>query len=838
MATLVLHLLGTPETFLDEAPLVFSRRRSTALLSFLASQRRPLSRETVAALLTDEFETPHSSKHLSNALTELRQRLPEYISVSRQSVAFNADLPHDIDTERFEGNLERALVLGDIDTLEEAVSAYRGDFLDGFVLPGAPEFEEWQIAERERLRAALLRGLSSIASLAVERGVPERGIAAARRYLALEPWSEDVVRQLMTLEAQAGHRALALSEFQRYRDRLRDELQVEPEPLTLQRYREIRATVLQPPTNLETYSTPIVGRGTEMSQLTRLLGGDAWRIVNLVGVAGVGKTRVAVEVAARYLEGREVSTQPFADGIYLVPVGGAMGTAASNAPPAPPGTAEATSEPSEPMGDAGHPPAPSSDALAALICAYLGHHVLDPRDATRALRQALAGRAVLLVIDGADEVVDALANLRGLLASSSPAVRVLVTSRRRLELPGLYVMELRGLASPMDRHEIEASEAGSLFLREVERVAVAVPLQGEDRDAIVSLCRQLDGNPMAMIAAAEYCRGMSIGALQAAVRDDLEFLRSPASEHTPGWSIRDALDPAWAGLDIESRETLRRLTVLRDCFDYDAAGVVAGATVAQLMTLRDANLLHSPESGRYAIPALVRRYVDERGALEDDLRAEMSTRHALYYAGRVQQLTVAMLQDGAQRFEGDLGLDAQNVLAAWECVAASRQISLIYELCSSLALWYELTDCLEEGFDVLARGESALRHAIEEGEPDPLVQVVLDAVLVQEARFLVRMGATASARDKLLETARGGAKADVFERRLGIHALLRLGASAHSKGDTPEAYRHYEGALLAARENGSALLEAVSLARLGGVLRSARLLPGRSTRATLRGRIA
>src|SRR5690606_2853274 len=114
------------------------------------------------------------------------------------------------------------------------------------------------------------------------------------------------------------------------------------------------------------------GRDVETTQLTRLLGGDSWRIVNLVGVAGVGKTRVAVEVAARFLEGREVSTQPFADGIYIVPVGGAL--------------AETPPDPSREAGggDPSPPPALNSDSLAALICAYLGHHVLDVRDATRA----------------------------------------------------------------------------------------------------------------------------------------------------------------------------------------------------------------------------------------------------------------------------------------------------------------------------------------------------------------------------------------------------------------------------------------------------------------------
>ena len=460
MPHLALHLLGVPETYLDGAPLAFKRRRSAALLAYLASEQRPQSRELLVSLLTDDTARPQASKHLSNALTELRHLLRDYLVVTRHSIAFNSSLPHAIDSDEFEAALHQALAVSEIGTIESVLKRYRGDFLEGFGLPGAPEFEEWQVTARERLRATFMRGLERIVALAVDEGAYASGIDAATRYLALEPWSEEIRRQLMLLETSAGRRTAALRHYERFRERVGVELDADPEPQTTQLYREIGATSDCPPTNLRSPDGPLVGRVDEIARLQRLLSSDGCRAVNMTGLEGVGKTRIAIEAALPFVAERRVEAQPFCDGVYFV-------SAADLEPP----TVDGASQQAR------------ADALASLICTQLGRPVEGSQEAARSLELALQGRAMLLLIDGIDEALDALPGVFPILMGA-PRVKLVVTSRRRLPLPGQHLLEVQGLPAPQSRHDVESSDAGAFFLHELERVTGTVELREDELASI------------------------------------------------------------------------------------------------------------------------------------------------------------------------------------------------------------------------------------------------------------------------------------------------------------------------------------------------------------------
>ena len=166
--------------------------------------------------------------------------------------------------------------------LREAVELYRGEFMAGFSLPSAP-FEEWLLAQRERLRLQALDALQALAAYHERRGEHEQALRYARRQLELEPWREAAHRQCMRALALRGERAAALAQYEACRRALAEELGVEPEAETTALYERIRRvrprrsprparSVARPPHNLPAQLTPFVGRERELAEIGELDG--------------------------------------------------------------------------------------------------------------------------------------------------------------------------------------------------------------------------------------------------------------------------------------------------------------------------------------------------------------------------------------------------------------------------------------------------------------------------------------------------------------------------------------------------------------------------------------
>ncbi|MGH7393713.1 MAG: ATP-binding protein, partial [Candidatus Rokuibacteriota bacterium] len=214
---------------------------------------------------------------------------------------------------------------GTPESLERAATLYRGDLLHGFSLDEA-SFEEWLVAERERLRELAIEGLAKLMAHQARTSATERGIQTAVRLLALDPLQEVVHRTLMRLYARQGRQTAALRQYQMCVELLQRELRTEPEAETKQLYqellqqrREARERVAPPRPSeprmtasgggerleLPVPGTPLIGRDTELGRLrdlARQAEEGRGRIAIVLGEAGIGKTRLLAEVAAEALE--------------------------------------------------------------------------------------------------------------------------------------------------------------------------------------------------------------------------------------------------------------------------------------------------------------------------------------------------------------------------------------------------------------------------------------------------------------------------------------------------------------------------------------------------------
>src|ERR1051326_9217425 len=283
MTLLELNLIGVPEVILDGQPVMFARRGSIALLAYLALSRRAYPRETLATLLAGDSSEDQARKYLSNILVDLRQHVGSYVRATRQTVVFDRTQACRLDVEDFHAQLNAALEQDGLGDVESAIALYRGEFLAGLALAGAPDFEVWLFAQREELRGRYMQALRAQVDRSLRQGAWSSGIGPARRLIAEEPWLEEAHRQLMLMLAHTGQRQAAIAQYHACRRVLREELDVEPMPETTALFKRMRAAMSPPHHNLPAPSSPIVGRREEMQLLTGLLSDPDCQLVTLTG---------------------------------------------------------------------------------------------------------------------------------------------------------------------------------------------------------------------------------------------------------------------------------------------------------------------------------------------------------------------------------------------------------------------------------------------------------------------------------------------------------------------------------------------------------------------------
>jgi DNA-binding SARP family transcriptional activator len=335
MPLLHLTLLGGFQVRLqDGPPVVLARKKAQALLAYLVVQPGEAHlRDKLAALLWGDSSDQRARHSLRQTLFALKHALPadgvdvlrvdaEHVAVNRRSV--------ELDVTAF----EQMVIDGAPQALARAAELYQGDFLEGLSVQ-EPRFEEWLVAERERLRELALEALAKLLAQQTNGGAVREAIQTAGRLLGLDPLQEAVHRALMRLYAGQGRRGTALRQYQTCVTVLRRELAVEPEASTKRLYEEIlqmplvasarpaataaaadrlghglgegRADAFVP-------DTPLVGREVQMAVLRRVRA-EAWRgqarIGIVLGEAGIGKSRLidalvadSVEHGGRVLLGR------------------------------------------------------------------------------------------------------------------------------------------------------------------------------------------------------------------------------------------------------------------------------------------------------------------------------------------------------------------------------------------------------------------------------------------------------------------------------------------------------------------------------------------------------
>ena len=270
MPRIDIYLFGTPRVELEGQALSVPRRKTLALLAYLAVTGGMQSRETLAALFWPEYDQSSAFANLRRELSRLKELLGEgdVLAVDRLQVGLTPGAETHLDVSAFRGLVKKTKTHGHTGAnlcadcfkrLKEAVEMYRGDFMAGFNLSDSPAFDDWRFFQSEELRQLLVEALQRLIDRHISTGEYEQGIMYARRWLSLDRLHEPAHRCLMQLYAWSGQQAAALRQYQECQRLLREELGVEPEEETRTIYEKIRSRTLAAPELIETSNsaTPV-----------------------------------------------------------------------------------------------------------------------------------------------------------------------------------------------------------------------------------------------------------------------------------------------------------------------------------------------------------------------------------------------------------------------------------------------------------------------------------------------------------------------------------------------------------------------------------------------------
>jgi predicted ATPase/class 3 adenylate cyclase len=420
------------------------------------------------------------------------------------------------------------------------------------------------------------------------------------------------------------------------------------------------------PTNLPLERTPFVGRWQEVDALIGLVRGG--RLITLTGPGGTGKTRLALRTAQELLS-------QYPDGVFLVELGAVA----------------------------------DARLVAATIADAVGVRAERQREILDVLREHLATRHTLLVLDNFEQVLDAAPVVSGLL-KAAPGLMVIGTSRERLHLEAEQEVPVPPLSIPSPSLEVgpdltQRSDAVALFVQRAAAVHPGFSLTRENAPAVAELCRRLDGLPLAIELAASRVKLLSPGAILERLEHRLELLTggpvdAPARQRT----LREAIAWSYELLGADERTAFRRLSVFAGGWDLDTAEAIAGpggerghGVLDVLGSLVDKSLVvRMPDRDRFRMLETIREFgLKELGAAgESDA---VRDRHTEWYLRLAQQAAPHLRGQDQKIWLDRLEVEHDNLRAALAHAIATGAGSIALRLISALWRFWHLHGHLAEG---------------------------------------------------------------------------------------------------------------------------------------------
>jgi predicted ATPase/Tfp pilus assembly protein PilF len=717
------------------------------------------------------------------------------------------------------------------------VQLYRGAFLAQFFLSDSDVFEEWASLKREWFHLHVVEALTILAHYYERRGNLARARAYMRQQVNLEPWREEAHRYLMQLLALEGQRSAALAQYKICCQALEKELNAAPTDETLALYRRIRdgeeVSRAQPQPNLPPPPTPFIGREDELKALAGYLVNPDCRLVTLVGPGGIGKTRLALQVA-------KAQVGMFNHGVYFLSLAATQ----------------------------------SADLIPPAIAEALKFRLSGQQDPEEELLAYLHEKELLLVLDNVDHIINEVSPVLVNILQQAPYVILLVTSRERLNLQEEWIYEVGGLTFPETALDVGEDAARArhiysavdLFWHQAERLKhdwvtseMASAPSKKELNAVVRICQLVEGMPLGIELAAAWIREQPCEAIARELEEYLTYdegarvssdilttsLRNVPSRHR---SMRASFEHSWRLLSAQEQQAFSELSVFQGGFTREAALAITTVSPTILTHLTHKSLLRSlrfprtEAQSRYQTHSLLQQYAAQKLAKAPEREYLTRKQHAGYYATFLQARELALKGEGqADGKPGyltispldEIRIEIGNVRRAWRWalgICASKfptaeavgpALRVLQQSVESLYLFYILQDWQQEGQIIFQEAVKALESPSSIFDADEVRAEFLS--ISNDIRLLV--GRVLARQGKCYEYTDPERARILYERSLDIFhhlgdwretalPLHGLGYIAHMKGDYTQAEEYLTKSLETYRRSADRWGEANALSSL------------------------
>ena len=560
------------------------------------------------------------------------------------------------------------------------------------------------------------------------------------------------------------------------------------------------------PHNLPQQTTPFVGRQAELAELSRLMGETAVRLITILAPGGMGKSRLSLEY------GLAQAKDPTAawGGIYLVSLA----------------------------------PLANPEAIVTAVAEAIGFQFIGPHDLQGQLLTHLQPKKLLLIMDNFEHLLGGSGLVQAIL-QAAPEVKLMATSRERLNLTGETVLTIGGMEFPDWETPADALtySAVQLFLQSAQRVRVDFDLQAADLRYIARICRMVEGMPLAILLSAAWVDTLAPAEIAEEMSQSLDFLESDLRDLPERQrSMRGVFGYSWQLLTAEEQAAFARLSVFRGGFSRTAAQSVGQTNLRLLTKLVNKSLVgRDAATGRFALHELLRQFGAEQLQAMGEEAAVRRT-HSDYYLRALAQRQDTIQGPDQVAVKADIEQDFENVRAAWLAAVENGDAELINLARITLDVFLYSRSRLQEGYVLFtlamktftaettpwlfyrlqssfffanahgpAEIEQGLAWAREHGTPPDLISWLISAFYLHIERQRNPERAIA-----VMEEALALARA-TGELVLECYALHNLGYSYTFLGEIEQAKQYTQASLEIARRTGNVQRIAISLGNLGWV---------------------
>jgi predicted ATPase len=615
----------------------------------------------------------------------------------------------------------------------------------------------------------------------------------------------------MRLLALSGQREAALAQYETFRRLLAEEMDVAPTEETVRLHEQIQAGELTLPTpvsqiapkhNLPAQTTPFVGRETELAELAQLLADPDVRLLTILGAGGMGKTRLALQAAADILSDAQLGN--FQRGVFFVSLA----------------------------------PLQSVDAIVPTVAQAIGFSFYRGGEPRQQLLDYLRQKNMLLIMDNFEHLlappsVPPLVGDAGGeslvidILKTAPDVKILATSRARLNVRGEHRFQIAGMECPDWETSEDAADstdransanwaeysAVKLFLQGARRARPGFELEADDFKYVSRICRLVQGMPLGILLAAAWVEMLTpeevADQISGEISQSLDFLGTDLRDVPERQrSMRAVFDHSFNLLSEREREVFQALSVFRGSFAQEAAQRVAGASLRELMALVNRSLLHRTPTGRYQVHELTRQYAANKLGEMPAEEEGVKDRHCAYYAGFLQGREAHLLGRNQKKAAAEIEVELENVRSGWRWAVAQGKIAEIARSLEALGEFYWMRGWYSQGEETLTRAAQTLEEeqknrlgtvrsaslrdadAVTGGAQEEIAnrrfRVVLGKVLLQQGVFCEMLGLKEKAKEPLQKSL--AIFRDLDAQREMAWALRWLGHNASSLEEQKRLY--------------------------------------------------